>query len=400
MTPMATWRGYSSGWWRPQLAPIVVWLGAIGGVAWLIGERGQGIGAVGLARGEQRQLAALSAGRVSLVAVRPFEEVQKGETLVLLEDDRIRAALATAAAETSRLRAELQAAEARLAADAAIQEFDYIAEARRFALDIEQTRVDILELTVRIETGKIRIQRQKIELDRLQKLRPQDAASPYEYELAVADYAAAVKEVEANETTLAQLKLDLDEANVRQRDMEARHGGCGSLDQMLNPLRAAVAVQESRIAEMSIERAGLVLYCPIDGAVADIAHGEGEVVLAGDPILTVVASRPSQVVAYITAAEAERIEPGDPLQVHSLGRRVSTKSYDSYVVAVGPAVVQLPIQLWRSPAVPEWGCPVQLAMPAEATLRCDETVAVRYRTHDFRSRSDTPELEQSGDGQW
>jgi len=51
--------------------------------------------------------------------------------LVVLEDDLVQASLATAAAEASRLRAELAAAEGRIVVESAVQEAEHLAEARR-----------------------------------------------------------------------------------------------------------------------------------------------------------------------------------------------------------------------------------------------------------------------------
>ena len=47
---------------------------------------------------------------------------------------------------------------------------------------------------------------------------------------------------------------------------------------------------------------------------------------------------------------------------------------DSYVAGVGPTAQQLPMRLWHSPTVPEWGWPVKILLPAGLTVLCDEQV--------------------------
>jgi multidrug resistance efflux pump len=345
-------------------------------VVWLIEHRSARLELVGIARGEQRQIAALTDGRLALVPVRLFEQVRSGQTLAVLEDDRIRAALATAAVESSRLQAELKATEARLVYEEGLQELEYAAEARRFAVDIEQTRLEMLERTVAIETGKITVQRLQIELERVQRLRPQQAASQIELDLAVAEHAEAAKEVEENEKTLVQLQQDLQNA-LERRDAFAQHQPLpAALEAALSPFRAGVSVQESRIAELSLERATLVLRSPLDSVVGEVLRGVGEVVQPGEPILTVWASRPTDVIAYVSPAEGNRINRDAPVELELLTTRTFAERFNSEVIAVGPAIVQLPQQLWRNPAVPEWGCPVRLSIPAGVRLRCEELVAV------------------------
>jgi multidrug resistance efflux pump len=391
MVPSPKWQSYTSGRLQRHAVPILVWLGALVGVVVLMGRRSGQIELAGMARSEQRQVAALSDGRVALVPVCPFQQVQKGQTLAVLEDDQVRAALATAAAEATRLRAELKATEARLAAEADSQELAYTADARRFAVDIEQTRLEMLQLTVTIETDRITLQRLQIELDRLRGLHQVGAASPLEYDIAVTEHAAAAKAIEENERALAQLKQDLRKA-IERRDAFAQDQPTrAALEEILLPLRAAVSVQESQIAELSLQRATLVLYSPLDGVVSEVLRGAGEVVRPGEPILTVLASRPSDVITYVNAADANRIDAGAPSELALLRAGTRAERFTSEVIAVGPAIVQLPLRLRRNPAVPEWGCPVRLSIPVGVRLRCDELVAIHlsYQSESYSDVRDT-----------
>ncbi len=394
---LATWRGSVSGRWRAHLIPGLVWLGAAIVVIWLFGQRGARTELRGIARAEQREIAAHCDGRVALVPVRLFEEVRKGQTLVVLDDDRIRATLATASAEAARLQAELHAVEMNLALRLASQDLDFTTEARRFAVDVERTRIDMLEQTVVIETGRLRLQRLQIELDRLRELRPNGSATSFEYDLAVVDHATTEKEIEEGEKTLLQLRVDLQAALTRQDTFGQRHQLPSGLEEMLAPLRAAVSVQESRIAELSLERSALVLYSPLDGAVGEILRGEGEVIQVGEPILTVVASHPADVVAYVTAGEAEHIRTGTPSELEMLRFPRPSERIGSQVINIGPAVVQLPVRLWRNPAVPEWGCPIRLSIPTGIQLRCNEMVAVFFEATDDTSTDFMVKFDTTGE---
>jgi hypothetical protein len=58
---------------------------------------------------------------------------------------------------------------------------------------------------------------------------------------------------------------------------------------------------------------------------------------------------------------------------------------ESFVQSVGPQVHQLPARFLQNPKVPEWGLPVQIAMPPEAELRPGETVDLVFRPQSRRS---------------
>jgi len=156
MATTAKWQSYGLGRWRRHLAPIVIWLAACAGTGWLFTHRAQRCEMAGIAQGQHCRVSSLIDGRLLAAPVQRFEQVKRGQTLAVLEDGRIRAELATAAAETARLQAELAATEDRLAAEALVLDTEFLAEARRFAIDLENTRLKALELTVELETDRIR----------------------------------------------------------------------------------------------------------------------------------------------------------------------------------------------------------------------------------------------------
>ena len=83
----AKWQSYGFGRWRRHSMPVLVWMGAVAAVIWLIGHRAACVELVGIARAEQRQVAAVNDGRLAMIPVRLFEQVRAGETLAVLEDE-------------------------------------------------------------------------------------------------------------------------------------------------------------------------------------------------------------------------------------------------------------------------------------------------------------------------
>ena len=95
-----------------HVVPVTVWLAAVAAVTWLFYERVQRFEAVGIARGQVRQIAASSTGRIVEIRVPLYVSVQKGQTLAVVDtvtdneqadEAKLRAQLAAAGAEAERL---------------------------------------------------------------------------------------------------------------------------------------------------------------------------------------------------------------------------------------------------------------------------------------------------------
>ena len=377
MTTTAKWQSYGLGRWRQQLAPVVVWLAASAAAGWLFTHRAQRCELTGIVQGEQREVAPVIDGRLLLVPVQRFEQVKQGQTLAVLEDDRVRAELATAAAEVARLRAELVATGDRLAAEALVQDAELMAEARRFAIDLEDTRLRMLELTVELATDRITLEFLRFQAEWLGDLHEKHVVSLYELKSTQSEFEATKRKIEENENARAQVELDLQNAQRRQDSFARHHPEPPALDKALQPLRAALIVQQRRIDELAQERAMLVLGSPMDGVVSTVLRGAGETLLAGEPVLVVSAAQPSEVIAYATAAQAGRLEAGMPTQLEVTREGSPRRVAESHVVAIGPTVERLPVRLWQNPAVSEWGWPVKIAIARQLGARPGEVVGVR-----------------------
>jgi multidrug resistance efflux pump len=65
--------------------PVTVWLVSAAAVVWLFYERAQRFEAVGIARGQVRQIAASSMGRIMEIPVQLFSFVKAGQTLAVVD---------------------------------------------------------------------------------------------------------------------------------------------------------------------------------------------------------------------------------------------------------------------------------------------------------------------------
>jgi len=371
-----TWQRCGLGAWRRQIVPATVWIAAAGAAGLLLARRTAHCELTGLTVPEQRSVAALADGRVRLLPVDVLASVEEGQTLAVLEDERIEAALATASAETVRLRTEVAAAESRCLTEAAARQLDHFAQARGYAGDLEKLRLRESELRVALEGDRTRLDFLRVQCESYARLRGQGAVSELRAQSAQTDYAAAERKVTENAGALSQIREDLAEARRRQEEFTQARLLQPEVEKVLAPLRAAITVQERRVDELSARRALLVLRCPLDGQVSQVIRGVGESVRAGDPILTLVSSRPSAVVVYATPTQLPRLQSGSRVRLDWRQDGTGAKTIDSRVLAVGPVAEQLPARLWRSPSVPEWGWPVRIAIPAAMDVLGGEMVGV------------------------
>jgi multidrug resistance efflux pump len=391
-TTLKRWR---SGRLRTHLLPVLIWAGAVVCVVVLFQRRAERFEVMGLAQGRVHQVAATCAGRLKDVPVQLFEQVSQGQTLAVidtvLDNEALQAQLDTALAEVQHLKAQLAPTREQLLAEAANLQTDRVAAMRRFSVDVENARLTVLEFKALLETDRIMLEDLAVEVEIVQGLLEQDAVAAYELQKAKVQYDALAKKIQENEQVLTQAAEDFVRAQQRLDEFARHQPQHPSVDSSLEVLQKAIKVQEQIVEELLARRVPLVLKSPFDGVVIQILvranealllrAGEnalrmpGEVVLSGEPILTVAEAKPVEVVAYVGQDQfgrvrrdmgVELIKSSEPPQVAS-----------SQVVCLGPVVELIPERLWRNPNIPQWGRPMRIRIPPGFELVPGELVGIR-----------------------
>jgi len=375
MRLQSDWHDFGSRSRRRLRPTVVVWLLAVVAVVGLLSQRARRFDVMGIAQYESRQIASDEVGRVRMVPIRLFEKVRQGQTVVLLEDDRIRCELATASAEIARLKAEFNAARDRLNAETQNLKTSRILDKRRFATDVEDARLRVLDLTTILETDRLTLQDLRLKMEFEQTVYSKNAATDLEYQTAKIAHAALERKIRENEHALNQAKLDLTQAQRRHEEFGQAAVAVPSVETAVAPLREAITVQERRLDALAVNRAMLVLKSPLDGVVTQVIRGAGEAVRAGDPILTISAEQPTGVVVYANDVQMNDVKVGMPVELVRQSER--TPIVASRVVAVRPVIEHLPVRLWRNPSIAEWGRAVLVSVPPEMKIVPGELVGVR-----------------------
>jgi multidrug resistance efflux pump len=374
---------------RRHLVPVLVWLSAVVCVVVLFNRRSERFEVLGIARGQVRQIATNCTGRLKSVHVQLFENVSLGQTVAVVDTiidneqprSQLQAQLDTILAEIEHLTAQLVPTQDDLLADKTDRETTRLSDRRRFSVDVENARLEILRLRAQIETDRIMLDDLALEVQTVQDLLVQDAVAPYELQKAKMQYETQAKKIEENERLLEQARASLTEAQ-RRRDEYIRHEPHHpSVEDALEVIRKAIKIQERRMDELLVQiealepREALKLTAPINGMVSQIQHWPGEAVLAGEPILSIAEVKPTEIIAYAREDLLSQIQQGMAVELVKNGRPAQVGH--SQITYVGPVIEQLPIRLWRNPNVPQWGRPFRIKAPPQMKLIVGEVVRIR-----------------------
>ncbi len=337
---------------RQQVLPFAVWCVALTGVLVLAQRATMRVDAVGIVELREVMVAPLIDGTVHAMSVDWFDEVESGTTVALMDDTVVKAELATAEAELSMLRAQVNANRDRFELEAALNQLDELGLRRRFILNEEQARLDLMDRIRQHEYNKIELERLRIQKERQQRLVEQDITAQAQFDDTRLRYEALQKQIEEDELAIELAKQQVEEATRRREAYEQRTAQV-DVPSLLEPLIQNVRVQETRIQQIVERRKLLALRAPLSGKVSHIFHRTGETVLSGDPILSITDSRSERVLAYVDERAARRIRVGDTVEVSSRDRpkRVATAK----VFRVNSRIEEFPIRLRRNPFLPQFG---------------------------------------------
>jgi multidrug resistance efflux pump len=386
--------------------PVVVWLLTTATVVWLFELRAGRYQVVGIARGQIRQIAASSTGRIREIPVQLFTPVKTGQVLAVVDtvvesgqvdEAKLQTQLATAEAEIERLFAQLIPTQQELQSNVASLQMSHADNWRRLQVDVDSARWRIFDLQTTIAADRVTLDELAAQVEANRKLLENEAVAPYELESVKAQHDSLAKKVTQNEQTLKQMEAVLRQAEQRRDEFAREELPAQSEDAALEAIRKEISVQEELRKGLQAQWAALKacrsveLKSPIDGIVVPIPlkqnsallqrPGEqvlrqaGEVVAAGDPILAVAQHEPNEIVAYINERQLRQFEKG--MSVELVKSRMPAQIAPSIIVEVGPAIELMPQRLWRNPNVPQWGRPVLIEIPEGLSLVPGELVGIR-----------------------
>jgi multidrug resistance efflux pump len=372
-----------------HLLPVVVWLVAVGVVVWLFHQRSERFQVIGIAQGQVRQVATNCAGRVKDVSVRLYDDVSEGQVVAVVDtvldneydEDVLRAQLATISARIEQLVAQLVPTQDDLQASREDREAARISDMRRFVLDVDNARLRVLELKAQLAGDQMLLGDLMAEAKIIQDLVEKKAVAPYELEQIKTRQESLTQSMAERVHLLEEAEARVASAQKRLDEYAERETFHPSVESALEPTRKEIGVQERLMQEISVrlaaleQRRVLELASPVDGVVSQIWRAPGEAVTAGDPILTIAVSRPTEVIGYARQGQMGQVRENMEVQIAKASDPLQVAT--SRVTYVGPAVEQMPAQLWQNPTVPQYGRPFKVQLPPELAVIPGEVVGIR-----------------------
>lgn len=148
------------------------------------------------------------------------------------------------------------------------------------------------------------------------------------------------------------------------------------VDALTAPAREAVKVQEANLRQVEIELEECSVRAPSDGTVGLLVHRKGEIIPAGEPIVTLVTARPGVIIASVPERIASSLNPGDPATMRR--RTILAPVLKGRILEVSPEVDEAPVRARPSPGIPVWGRRIAVALDTPAQLVPGEAFHVRF----------------------
>jgi multidrug resistance efflux pump len=340
---------------RQRLLPLLVFGVTLGMIGLLWKNHVAAPTLVGQAEPVLANVSSHKPGVLAGLNVSRFQKVKAGDLIgqVMVADPRILdSSLAVIRAEIEMLRVNMKP----------------IASLQHNALDYNRVRLEWMRQRADLASARVNMQLAETEFHRTEELFKQKISSQQALEESKAAYEALQRQVEEMASLVAEgdqnfKTLQLTNATEITHISE-------------DPLRAAIAVQESKLRLTEAELSPIALKAPMDGIVSVIYHRSGEAVTAGQPIISIATLNAVRIVGYLRPPLGEEPRTGTRVEVRTRG--VHRETGVAQVVEVGaqleslPPTLQGPLRL----ATVELGLPIAISLPANLRIRPGELVDV------------------------
>ena len=366
--------------------PVIIWSFALIAVGFLFVDQSHSVRLKGIAFGNEQVINSVETGYIASLPVQLYQEIKQGETLAVIKENTaskdefvkevLSATKATAEAELAMLRAELTAAEEKLSLEEAARQNDRFQTERTLSVDVENARLNILEIKSNLEPDKLALKDIEVEIEIVKKLLEQDAAEEYELQKIEANYAILSEKVNQQIEVLKHAENLYEQAMIRKNEFEHKYPLRPRLaDKELDPIRKAIVVQERKIEELMTQRDLIVLKAPFDGYITSLDYKRGQTVVRGEPIMTLVKPSPETITAWVSQKSMKDFDLHSEVEVLSLGN--PSQIFKSHISNISASLEQIPQRLWGDPTIPEWGRAIQIPIQPDFACLHNEVVGVR-----------------------
>jgi multidrug resistance efflux pump len=340
---------------RLRVIPAVAFVSAIVAIAFLWKSNIAAPTLVGQAEANEAKISCYKPGMLAQLNVARFQKVKAGDPVgqVLVTDPKILASsLSVIQAEIAALKITMQP----------------MARRQHTAMEYSSVQLDWMKQRAQLAMARVNLQLAQTELQRTEALYKDKIVSQRAYEQAKAAE-------ERYKTEVDELSRMVNEQGKEFEQAQATN--TIDVSQLSDePLKAAIAVHESKLQLMEAELSPIALIAPVDGMVNLIFHRTGEAIIAGEPIVTIAPYDPVRIVSYIRTPVMNEPVIGTRCEVRSRGPRREVGIAN--IVEVGTQLENIAPAL----AAPvkfssvELGLPISVSLPPNLRIRPGELVDI------------------------
>jgi len=333
---------------RERVIPLVMFLTLVG-VASVVWSRYYGSATMsGVADGVRAAVASPQAGWLRELKVSPYQLVNRGDPLAIIEpvDSRMPLDLARVELELARLRHEPPLAS-------------------QNAMNYERVRVELLRLKAELATARVNLERAETDVLRNQRLFQDKILSEDLYDLSLKTRDAVKAEVVTKTGAVGEM-------DARMKALQSLGDPrVAAVDERLQQVLARLeTTQETAVSNWG----PITLVAPISGMVNGISRQVGEYVLEGEAVVGVASLTSQRVVAYLR--QPYPIDPEVGMKVRLSTRTEKRETFSASIIQVGAQVevITNALALVRQGTLVDVGLPVVVGLPAGNRIRPGEIV--------------------------
>jgi HlyD family secretion protein len=245
-------------------------------------------------------------GRIAKLLVDEGTQVKQGDLIAVLDPSELEAEARAAAAMIDSLRSQVSATQATSAATQGSTSSNVVnAQAR-----LQSARAQLLQ-------AEATLQRTESDSRRMIELAKQGVASDQDRVQAESSLKAQMATVQSLKDQVSAADADLNAALANTH--QAHAAAC-----TVQSTRAHLANAEAQLKEAEVRLGYTKIYAPVSGTVSVRAAREGEVLTAGQPVVTVMDLGDTWVRAAIPETESDHIGLGDTLRVRMPGGTITS----------------------------------------------------------------------------
>ena len=250
------------------------------------------------------------AGFVKEVRVKDNQQVQKGDTLLILDDKDLALKLQQAEASLATAKSNLLAAENSTSASKA---------------SVASSQSGIATVDAQIEAAKVTVWRTTQDFNRYDNLIKDHSITQQQFEQALA----------AKQTAEKQLQILVQQKNQVSKQTAAVNSQSNATSSQVDIAGAIIKQREVDVADAKLHLSYSVVFAPATGLVSKVNVQEGQFLQPGQSLFSIVLSKDIWVIANFKETQFEKMKVGQKVTINA--DAYPGHSFDAVLTSFSPA---------------------------------------------------------------